>query len=201
MTALGWVQLSIGFLFVTVFIVFFIYTFIKKPELSKHQESILHILSSLCSGFCGALFTGTALLSIEIPISAGGHIAIQGTAGITLFLIVYLNFKKIFLRYTLPTSVNGNINVNIPPIPSGNKFSTIADIFTQVDNSLVEFIGFRDEERDAEISSRQLQCKSIEEALLALRLLSKKIKIRKYTVIKAHAIYKLEIIDGGNHAE
>jgi hypothetical protein len=104
------------------------------------------------------------LLAIEIPFANSGSIAIQATAGIALYLIVYFNFKKLFGNFMSP-----GFNFSIP---EGMTFRQIADSFAQTANSVVEFIGFTEDELTAQLRQGQIHSETIEEAFLSLRHLS-----------------------------
>jgi hypothetical protein len=185
MTTVGWIQLWIGVFFVSIFIAFFMYAFFKNPILTQSQEKIFHFLTALCAGFSGALFTGTALLAIQIPIVEDGSIVIQATAGIALFIITYLNFNKLFGNF-----LSSGFNFSIP---ENNTFRDVSDSLVAAANSVAVFVGFTEAELSTPIAPRQIHSKSIEEAILSLRHLALPPNIREYEVTKGQNGYEMRI--------
>ena len=74
--------------------VFLMLTFFIKDSSSATQYNTLRFLTSLCSGFAGAFFTGEALFRLDQTLPAGGKIAVSGTAGCALFFVLWFTYPK-----------------------------------------------------------------------------------------------------------
>ncbi len=166
---------GLGFSF--VLILFLIFAFIWGRNLSHHQFTILKVLSALCAAIAAVLIAG------EISVHKEGAMTISASSGFALFVIVWFVFPK----YQILLEDGFNMS-----IPAGKTFQEIVNIIIEQDNAFVEFRGFNNTELTSTLKSRQLQTKTINEALKNLRLITENQNaISEYSVIKEGSKYIL----------
>jgi hypothetical protein len=177
-------RIAVGVAFAAFLVLFLVIAFFRLGRISHGQWAILRFLCALCAGGSGAFLTGEAVFSLSGEVSAGISLAVSGTAGVALFLVVWYGFEKF---------------VDEPPdsftfsIGKGWTFKKAADALAQLDSAVVEFNGFADEEPKASLQERQIRVTSVAEALVALRSVSSDTQIRSYIVAFSPPTYSLTI--------
>jgi hypothetical protein len=81
-----------GCVFGGLLIIFFIAAY-KSREINHGRWQILRFLGALCAGFCGGLFTGTALFTLNEKFS-GSDLGISGTVGFAAFFTIWFTWGK-----------------------------------------------------------------------------------------------------------
>lgn len=166
-----------GYALSVFLILFFVIAFFWGKNLSQNQFAILKILSALCAAIAAGVISG------ELSLHKEGAMNITASSGFALFVIVWFVFPK----YKI--SLEDGFSINIP---AGKTFKEIINIIVEQDNAFVEFNGFDDNELNAVLKSRQLQTKTIQNAMENLRLITiNSNAIGKYAVTKNGSTYVL----------
>jgi hypothetical protein len=180
-------QFWVGVGLVLIVLIFFMYAFIKAPNMTQHQYVIIKILAALCATGAGSIITGEALFRAEVSMGESSKYLFSGTAGFALFGLVWL----IFPRYSAPPAPD-SFNVSLP---DGWTFRHAVEKFAELDkNSFANFEGFRDEELNAQLKSRQIETKTARDAIRLLRSATMVPNaIRKYDIRYEDSTYYLSI--------
>lgn len=189
MSILQQYQFWVGFGLVLLVVVFFMVAFFTAPNMTHGQYIILKFLAALCAGCAGALITGEALLKVEGAIGAQTKYFFSGTAGFALFGLVWLIFPK----YSSPPDPNSFHAA----LPEGWTFRHAAETFAELDNnSFANFEGFREDELNAKLRSRQIDAKTASDAIRLLRSATViPNAIRKYDIRYEDSTYYLRAHD------
>src|SRR5437879_5248134 len=88
-------QQWIAFGLVVLLIIFLIVAYFIDKRLEAHQWMILRFLSSLTSALAGWFISGAAIIEYIQTLGKSGKFAAQGTAGMGLFLLVWVTFGRL----------------------------------------------------------------------------------------------------------
>lgn len=177
----------VGVAFAAVFVLFLMYSINKGKELNHGQRLMLRILSSLCGAIGGALISGEALVNYSGTVP-GGKMTISGTAGFAILFVIWITFPKGPKFEPLPAKFKISV-------PAKWAFEQVADLCAQLDNSVIDYNGFSDMERKAELKEWRLETDNVVQALEALGSITiVPNSVRKYRVKKAESRYELRII-------
>jgi hypothetical protein len=153
--------LWVGCVFGGLLIIFFIAAFFYRG-LDRGQWQILRTLGALCAGFCGGLFTGTALFHLNGEYN-GLNLGISGAAGFAGFFTVWFtwpNYEQVVVQPDIATS-----------IPAGFTFEQAVRHLADAKAVTVAFEGFDEEAKGAQIRPSSLVM-SLPKALERLRLVA-----------------------------
>lgn len=84
-------RVVIGIVFLGALVLFLMVAYYVQPN-SPYAYAILKLISALCGGFAGGLFTGEAVVEISKKANGGLEYGLSGTAGFALFLIIWKFF-------------------------------------------------------------------------------------------------------------
>lgn len=175
-------QIWIGFAFFATLLVFLIFAFFKTGGISTQQSQILRLLSALCAGFGGAFLTGEAVVKIDAEYP-GLKMAVSGTAGVGLFLLVWFTWKSL-LKDQIADSFSFSI-------PQGWTFEQVARTIAISGSGTIEFINFPADKLAIILPSQEIHTDDAKQALKRLRHLAS--DIPNYTVTSQGTHYKLTI--------
>jgi hypothetical protein len=157
------VQTAAALFFIACLIGILAYAMLKGvPESSQR---IARFLASLCAGLAAFMIPGSALLQISQNLSAGGSLAINGTAGVALFLIVFLFWGKV-PQPNKPVIEDGPTTFTFP---SGTTFNAAALQLTQEDKCGVDLKNFSSDEANSRLLQELTLSTPVPTALKALR--------------------------------
>jgi hypothetical protein len=166
----------------------FLWGAFRRPDFHPGQHDIVHFVCAFCGGAAGAFFTGSALLSLEIPLAPTGQLAIQGTAGVALFIFVFFIFRWRFRQ-------SGPSGVGIASSGS-NPFEQVAEAIAESVGATIDLTALTKEERNSRPRAGQLNVRSAEQAkaaLLQLYDLVPAASMRKYAVTYDSALNRFTI--------
>jgi hypothetical protein len=179
--------LWIGFGFVAAIVLFFMLTIYLPPKKSPLTRKTMHFLTALCGGLAGGFLTGGALLDV-IWTKGTGKVSLSATAGFALAILVWWGYGKIPEDQGINVDDTATID-----IPSGWTFKSVVDSLITKLKAGVEYVGFSDQELNAELKPQQLKADGIIELLTSLRSVTMKQTIRPYKVKKSKNVYQLKI--------
>ena len=187
MSILQQYQFWVGFGLVLLVVVFFMVAFFKAPNMTHGQYIILKFLAALGGACAGALITGEALFKFEGTIGTQSKIFFTGTAGFALFGLIWI----VFPRYSAPPDPN-SFHVSLP---DGWTFQHAVETFAELDNNaFANFEGFRDDELNAKLKSRQIDAQTAHDAIRMLRSATLVPNvIRKYEIKYENKTYYLRV--------
>jgi hypothetical protein len=176
-------QLWVAFGFLTALVIFLIVSFFLTPKVTDDQRVILKFLTSLCAGVSGGFLTGSSLFDATWT-TPTGKVALSGSAGFALFFVVWFFYPKVF-------AIADAISISVP---AGWSFRNAADRIANVANAVVDYRGFTKDELTAPLQERNIETKTVSEALLTLRLMAVQPgAIRKYVVKQNGSVYELKV--------
>jgi hypothetical protein len=172
-------QFAVGCFFAAAGLLFLYHAF-KVVSPGPGQRDIIHFVCAFCAGASGAFFTGSALLSFKFDIGPTGKLAFQGTAGVSLFALVFLIFR---LRYKdSPVVAPDGSWIS----PSGvNPFSQIAGAIANEVGATIDMSALTGAEKNSCPRGEQLDASTIElatKALMRLRGMVSPGAVREYQV-------------------
>lgn len=179
--------LWIGFGFVAAIVLFFMFTIYVPPKRSPLTRKTMHFLTALCGALAGGFLTGGALLDV-VWTKGAGKVSLSATAGFALAILVWWGYGKIPEDQGI--NVDDTATIDIPP---GWIFKSVVDSLITKLKAGVEYVGFTDEELNAELKPQQLQADGIIELLKSLRAVTVRQAIRPYKVKKSKNVYQLKI--------
>ena len=178
-------QLWIAFGFLAALAIFLVVSFFFTPSLTNDQRGTLKFLTALCAGVSGGFLAGSSLFegTFTTPTS---KVALSGTAGFALFFVVWFFYPKVF-------AIADGISVSIP---DGWTFRSAVDALLSGASAVADYQGFTKDELTSPLKSKNIQTKTVTEALLMLRLIPVSLgAIREYDVKQEGAVYQLKIKD------
>ncbi len=182
---LGWIGLGIiifGLLFLAV-------AFFAIPDFSRSRANVVRFFAAIVAGFAGGFLTGSALFDASWT-SPGGKVAISGTAGFALFLVVMVFYNK-FAPDGDELLAGESVHFDLP---EGWNFQQVIRGLAQYRNSGADFVGFKKPELDAAMLAQAIETKSMVDAMLAARSITVKISaVRAYDVQKVGGMYVLKV--------
>ncbi|MDX2033599.1 MAG: hypothetical protein SF339_23180 [Blastocatellia bacterium] len=84
-----WIQIATLVLTVAL-IAFFIAAYFQTPSPTPAQSDMVRFLYPLLAGFATSFISGGLFLMIDFPRAAGGRLALSASAGLAIFIFVYL---------------------------------------------------------------------------------------------------------------
>lgn len=84
-----WIQIATLCLTVAL-IGFFIFAYIKTPSPTTAQSDLIRFFYPLLAGFAASFISGGLLLFVDFPRSGGTRLALSASAGLAIFIFVYL---------------------------------------------------------------------------------------------------------------
>jgi hypothetical protein len=77
-------------IFTAILIFFMIAAFFIAPTMTSDQRNVLHLLFCLLAGFSTTFLGGSVLMKVDMPVGTAGKMMISATAGVAIFIFVYL---------------------------------------------------------------------------------------------------------------
>jgi hypothetical protein len=173
----------ISFGFAVFFAAFLVYAFVYMKSMTESQWQILRLLSSLCMGFAGGLFTGSVIFTADFTTSLG-KFGISAVGGFAAWAIIWFSFGKL-----IPEPENEQ-NFSLPAV----SFEKAAKILAKSYRFTISFVGFSEDELSAKLEPYELKTKTPREMFLALRNITKQRgAVREYDVSNDGTAYQLKI--------
>jgi hypothetical protein len=185
MNAIQPFQIWIGFGLALLVILFLMATFFLRATLTDDQRQTLRFLCSLCSGFSAFFISGDALVKGDVPLGGGTQLAISGSAGFGLFMLVWFFYPR---------------NVAVPAdafnfsVPDGWTFEQAVATITEADDAFYELEGFTLAQKKAPLRARALQAASVSAALPLLGRMCATSGFPRYEVVLQEKVYRLIVI-------
>lgn len=183
MTGFQIAQLAIGTCFAAVLVLFLVVAYFKKVDLTHAQWLILRVLSALCAASAAVFLTGSAFFESTQSLADGGKVAISGTAGFALFLVIWFSTRPPQLPVGPPSFSFS--------LPTGWSFEHAANAIASADKRIVDFGTLTLNERSALLRPTDLQLASPRQALEVLQSLAVQKPIRKYDVADEAPYYRI----------
>lgn len=178
-----------AFVLVLLIVLFLMLAFLVGRQMSEQQYNILKVLSSLCAALAGWFISGEAFLRLEGTLASGPRYLLTGTSGFVFAFIIWLTFPK----YPKSQPMQPGFNA---AVPGGWTFRQTVDAFVKRDNAFPHYDGFKPEELDAPLREWEFETKTISEAILGLRSITKNPNaIREYDVKRDGSNYHVRILD------
>lgn len=177
------VQLWVGCVFLALLVLFLIHSVVRPSPANHQTRSTVQFLTALCGGFAGGLLTGEALFRMTGS-SGGLEYAVSGTAGFSIFLVVWFFYPKAI-------SLDDRIDLSIP---DGWTFRTAVDALAKSVDAVVDFQGFTAEELESPLQEREVSARTVAELADKLRLLTVVHNaIRQYDVAESATALRLTV--------
>jgi hypothetical protein len=179
MTQLQW----IGAFFVLLLIGFLFYAYLRPQKPGPGQRDIIRFICSLCAGFAGGLFVGSAMFKLDTTIGATTKFGVTGAAGFAFAFAVWYGYGRA---------------LRLPPgyifrVPPGWKFRQAAEEMVKRDNGVIDFSGFTEAEANASLREAEVSKENLLGALEALGDLAESGKVRPYSVSQQNSHYTLSV--------
>lgn len=166
----------VGVAFSAALILVFVYAIFRPVQ--AHAQPLLRLLGAVCAGASAFLMSGAALIEITGSLGSGLNLLLRGTGGIALFILVWWQWGRMF---------DEGVGIRVP---DGARFRDVVDVIVSKDDATVEFVNFSDAQLNAVLRGQSLRAKTSEEAMHALRLLSREEVVPSYTIQKVGSVYK-----------
>jgi hypothetical protein len=169
-TTTNGLRLWIGVAFLAALVVFMMAAYWQRA-VSAAQSQILRLLAALAAGMAAATFSGEVAIRVAGQVSAAANWSLAATAGMALFVLVWLTWKRAF---NAP-----GFNVSFP---AGCGFGEAAALIGAAAATHVTLHGFTPAEQAAVLTAQELHGASVADALANLATLLPAGAVRRYSV-------------------
>jgi hypothetical protein len=172
-------QYIAGVVFAGVALLFLWRAFTHPGAPNTLQTDIVHFVCAFCAGASGAFLAGGAILDANLEWAADSKFVVQGTAGVALFVLVFLVFR---LRPAAPAPASNVITVSIG---TETPFKQVAETLADEAGATIDLRAFNAGELAVIPRSEQLRTGSLLLARRSLERLGNLVpsgSVRPYTV-------------------
>jgi len=180
-------QLWIGFGFLALLVIFFIFVcvvgLLLERKITRDLAPVLRFLMALCAGFSAWFIAGGITVEMHLK-SQNGTLAVSAVSGFGLFFLVWMGSK-------LTPGLGPGVSFTIV---DGWTFQETVDTVLKAANGLADYDGFDSNELSARMNGREISANSMSEGIGLVRLATSKTNaIRAYDVVRKDSVFHLKI--------